>query len=154
MPEADDEHSRDQPDGPRRKFLSWLVNGFLSLWGVGFAWVVTAFVGAPHSPRSLTETVLKAGPVDDLQVGQAKLVRHGKDPIWVIRTGEETLIGLAGVCTHMRCILNWDGAEQILLCPCHDGSFDRNGNVLGGPPPRALKRHRVETQLGQIYVHL
>ena len=139
---------------PRRRFLTWLARGFLSLWGLGFAWVIGAFVGAPRSPRSLTETVLKAGSVDDLPAGKAKLLEHGKDPIWVIRTGEDELIGLSGVCTHMRCILDWDPEQRILICPCHDGSFDLNGNVLGGLPPRPLRRHKVETQLGQIYVHL
>ena len=139
---------------PRRRFLTWLARGFLSLWGLGFAWVVGAFVGAPRSSRSLTETVLKAGSLDDLPVGAAERLEHGKDPIWVIRTGEDELVGLSGVCTHMRCILDWDPEQRILNCPCHDGSFDLNGNVLGGPPPRPLRRHKVETQLGQIYVHL
>ena len=115
---------------------------------------MTAFVRAPRSSRSLGAGVLKVGPLADLQVGRAKLVHHGKVSIWVVRTGEDALIGLSAVCTHLRCILTWDEQQRIFLCPCHDGSFDLNGNVLGGPPPRSLRRHEVETQLGQIYVHL
>lgn len=138
----------------RRNLLSWLVRGFLSLWGVAFAWVVGAFVRAPHSPTSLTETELRVGPVEELAVGQATLVQHGKDPIWVIRTAEDTWVGRSAVCTHLRCILTWDAEQQILGCPCHDGSFDLNGNVLSGPPPRGLRDYDVEAKLGQVYVHI
>jgi len=138
----------------RRRFLAWLSRGFLSLWGVGFAWVVGAFVRTPHSPRNLTERVIKIGPVESLRVGQAVLVEHGKLPIWVVRTAEDTWVGLSGVCTHLHCVLTWDADQQILGCPCHEGSFDLNGNVRSGPPPQPLKRHQVETQLGQLYVHV
>jgi cytochrome b6-f complex iron-sulfur subunit len=138
----------------RRRLLKWLTGGFLSMWGLGFAWVVAAFVKPPRSPRSLAERVLKIGPVDSLSIGQAQLVRHGREPIFIIRTDEETLVGLAGVCSHLHCVLNWDDEQQVLDCPCHEGAFDVNGNVLKGPPPRPLKRFRVETRLGQIYVHL
>ena len=139
---------------PRRSILTWLVRGFLSLWGLAFAWVAAAFVRSPRPARSLTERVIKIGTLESLPVGQAKLVQHGREPIWVVRTEETELVALSAVCTHLHCILTWDPDKRILACPCHDGSFDLNGNVLGGPPPRPLHRHRVETQLDQIYVHL
>jgi len=155
LSDASDSQTHDAAaNPPRRALLTWLVRGFLSLWGLGFAWVIGAFVGAPRSPRTLTETVLKAGPLESLPVGQAMLVHRGRTPIWVIRTAEDTLIGLSAVCTHLHCILTWDGDQQRLNCPCHDGAFDLNGNVLAGPPPQPLKRYEVESQLGQIYVHL
>lgn len=139
---------------PRRRFLVWLARGFLSLWAVGFAWVVAGFVKAPRSRRSLAERVIKIGAVSEFPVGSARLVRHGREPIFVVRTGEDTLVGLSAVCTHLHCILTWNEADGVLRCPCHDGAFDLNGNVLHGPPPRPLQKYRVDTQLGEIYVHL
>ncbi len=153
MVETSDQHI-EASSPARRRFLVWLVRGFLSLWGLGIAWVIAAFVKSPHSSRSLTEKVLTIGPLESLPVGRAKLVHHGREPIWVIRISDENLVGLSAVCTHLRCVLTWDQAQQILLCPCHEGSFDLNGNVLAGPPPRPLRQHQVETQLGQVYVHL
>ncbi|MGB6362403.1 MAG: hypothetical protein WBG64_07010, partial [Thermoanaerobaculia bacterium] len=101
MPEESVDNQLDGISPRRRKLLKWLTGGFLSLWGLGFAWVVAAFVKPPRSPRSLAERVLKIGSVDSLSVGQAQLVRHGREPIFVIRTDEETLVGLAGVCSHL-----------------------------------------------------
>ena len=142
------------PDGGRRNVLAWLGRGFLSLWAVGFAYVAGAFVRAPHSPESLADRVVKVGPVADLPVGQGTLVQHGSTPIWVFRTGEDQFVGLDAVCTHMRCVLQWDEKQKMLRCPCHEASFDLNGNVLSGPASQGVGRHAVETQLGQIYVRV
>jgi Rieske Fe-S protein len=117
LPEESVDKQLEEISPRRRKLLKWLTGGFLSLWGLGFAWVVAAFVKPPRSPRSLAERVLKIGPVDSLSVGQAQLVRHGREPIFVIRTDEETLVGLAGVCSHLHCVLNWDDEQQVLDCP-------------------------------------
>jgi cytochrome b6-f complex iron-sulfur subunit len=144
------------PDLPphRRRVLGWLAKGFLSLWGLGFLWVTNAFLKPPRSRRSITQRVISLGPLESLPVGQALVVRHGRDPIFVIRRDEAALVSLSGVCTHLRCVLNWDRDQQVLACPCHNGSFDLSGNVLSGPPQRPLTRHRVETRLGQMYLHV
>jgi cytochrome b6-f complex iron-sulfur subunit len=138
----------------RRRLLSWLTTGFLSLWGLGFAWVVASFVKPPKSKQSLAERVIEVGPLVDLPVGEAKLVRHGREPVWVVRAAENELVGLSAICSHMHCVLTWDEGQRSLLCPCHNGAFDLNGNVLKGPPPRSLPRYRVETRLGKVYLHL
>lgn len=141
----------EQPS--RRRLLGWLSRGFLSLWAIGLAWVVAAFLKPPRSRQSLGERVIQVGPLESIPVGKARLVRHGREPIFVVRTDEETVVGLAGVCTHLHCVLEWNEAQRQLGCPCHEGAFDLNGNVLKGPPPRSLRRYQVQTQLGQVYLH-
>lgn len=154
MPISSLEKNLDQISPGRRRLLKWLTGGFLSLWGVGFAWVISSFLKPPQSKSSLAERVIKVGPDDSMAVGQALLVRRGRDPIFVIRTGEDTWIGLSAVCTHLHCVLQWDSEEEHLNCPCHRGAFDTNGNVLHGPARSGLQRYRVETRLGEIYLHL
>jgi Rieske Fe-S protein len=138
---------------PRRRLLGWLSRGFLSLWAIGFGWVILAFLKPPRSRQSLGERVIKVGPLESIPVGQARLVRHGREPIFVVRTDERTVVGLSGVCTHLHCVLTWNEEQRQLVCPCHEGAFDLNGNVLKGPPPRPLERYLVQTQLGQVYLH-
>jgi Rieske Fe-S protein len=138
----------------RRKWLRWMSNGFLSLWGFAFFYVIGSFMKTPHDRRRLGERVIEAGTVDSLPVGQARMVRFGREPIFVIRTDEETLVGLAGVCTHLHCVLAWNEEQEELDCPCHRGSFDLNGNVLTGPAPSSLRRYDIETRLGRIYVRI
>lgn len=153
MNETSDAESPDLSP-QRRKVLGWLSKGFLSLWGLGFVWVTSAFLKPPKSRRSITQRIISLGPLESLAVGQALVVRHGRDPIFVIRKDDTTLVSLSGVCTHMRCVLTWDRDQELLACPCHNGSFDLSGNVLSGPSQRPLDRHRVETRLGQMYLHV
>ncbi len=138
----------------RRRVLVWLVRGFGSLWALGAAWVAAAFVHPPQGGRGLAESSLDAGSADTLQVGQGRLVRHGRQPVWVVRTGEKTFIGISGVCTHLHCILDWNTTTRALDCPCHAGSFDLSGNVLSGPAPVPLERYSVETRSGRLVVNL
>lgn len=138
----------------RRKILSWLSRGFLSLWGVAVVYVIGSFLDTPPERRRLGERWVEAGSLDSLPVGQARMVRHGREPVFVVRTGEETLIGLSSVCTHLHCVLGWNEADRTLDCPCHDGIFDLNGNVVTGPPSRSLRSYEVETRLGRIYVRI
>ena len=81
-------------------------------------------------------------------------MRHGVAPFFVIRTNETTVLALSAVCTHVRCILNYDRERRALVCPCHDGHFDLRGNVLSGPPPRALRTYEVTLREGEVYVRV
>ena len=137
----------------RGRILKWLSVAFLLIWVVGFLWVVKSFMTAPHSGHDIVDRVLEVGSVDDLEVGQAELIRAGRDPLFVVRISETEFVGLSGVCTHLRCVLRWNADTQVFTCPCHNGVFDVQGNVIKGPPRRPLQRYQVETQLGTIYLH-
>ena len=139
---------------PRRKLLSWMAKSFLVVWSLGIVGVLTAFLKAPESSHSLSKRTLRLGPLEDFPVGQARLIPAGKEPIWVVRVDHDNLVALSGICTHVRCVLGWNGTSETFDCPCHKGSFDLNGNVLGGPARSPLSRYRVETQLGQVFVRL
>ncbi len=138
----------------RRKALKWISGGFLSLWGLAVFYVIGAFMKTPKERRLLGERVVEAGTLDSLPIGRAQMVRHGREPIFIIRKDEETMIGLLGVCTHLHCVLAWNGEQRSLDCPCHQSSFDLNGNVVTGPASRSLKRYDIETRLGRIYVRV
>ena len=53
---------------------------------------------------------------------------------------EEGFLVLSLVCTHLGCIVKWDGEKKSFHCPCHSASFDSTGRVTGGPPPAPLER--------------
>lgn len=131
-----------------------MSRGFLSLWGLAVFYVLGSFMKTPKERRTLGEGVIEAGTLDSLPIGEARMVRHGREPIFVIRRDEKTLVGLSGVCTHLHCVLAWNGEQRSLDCPCHQGVFDLNGNVVTGPTSRSLRRYDIETRLGRIYVRV
>jgi Rieske Fe-S protein len=136
----------------RRTALRWLVKGFLSLWALGAAAVGVSFLKAPEEEKRPSEGQVRCGSFSSLAVGEARLVRHGSDPIYVIRVSDTQVLALPAVCTHLRCVLKWNAPTQTFLCPCHNGAFDRNGNVLSGPPIRPLAPYRAEVQADEVVV--
>lgn len=64
---------------------------------------------------------------------------HGGFIIRKSETPDDILI-LNSRCTHLGCTVNWKEDEHVFLCPCHDASFNAEGTVIDGPPPRPLDR--------------
>lgn len=52
---------------------------------------------------------------------------------------------VSATCTHLGCNVSWRKDESRFACPCHSGFYDRDGDVISGPPPRPLER--VETRI-------
>jgi cytochrome b6-f complex iron-sulfur subunit len=138
----------------RRRFLDWLSRAFLSLWGLGGAGVVGAYLRPREHGGGIAGSLVRVGPLADLRLGEAHLVRHGVTPFFVVRLDANRVAALSAVCTHVRCILGYDRKRSAFVCPCHDGRFDLAGNVLSGPPPRPLPAHSVSVRAGEVFVHL
>jgi cytochrome b6-f complex iron-sulfur subunit len=137
----------------RRSALRWLIGGFLSLWGLAAAGVGISFLKAPEAEKRPAEGVVKCGAFSSLPVGEVRFIRHGKEPLLVVRASETQVLALSAICTHLRCVLKWDGTTKTILCPCHAGAFDRSGNVLSGPPNRPLSQYPAEVRADEIIVH-
>ena len=62
---------------------------------------------------------------------------------YIIRKSDDPkdLLILNSKCTHLACSVNWSDSDQVYLCPYHDAKFGKQGEVLDGPPPRALDRY-------------
>jgi Rieske Fe-S protein len=63
-----------------------------------------------------------------------------------------TPVALSDQCTHRGCAVAWQDADNKFVCPCHGGTYDRTGTVLGGPPPRPLPRLQTKVEAGTLYV--
>jgi len=156
MPRTTSHDSTPPVESPasRRHFLTWLSRAFLSLWGLGAAGVVAAYLKAPERRERVAERLVRVGLLDQLRIGEALLVRHGLTPFYVVRLDAARVVAISAVCTHVRCILGFDRERRGLVCPCHDGRFDLAGNVLSGPPPRPLATYTVSVRAGEVFVHL
>lgn len=70
-----------------------------------------------------------------------------------IRTEDgQNFEAISNICTHLGCRVRWIKNEEVFFCPCHNAEFDRDGEVIDGPPPRPLDRYEVKVEDDQIYI--
>jgi Rieske Fe-S protein len=63
-----------------------------------------------------------------------------KREVYVRRDASGAPVVWSRRCTHLGCEVNWKPQSGTYKCPCHGGTFDPEGRVVGGPPPRGLDR--------------
>jgi rieske iron-sulfur protein len=83
------------------------------------------------------------GTVRDSENSQILLFRTSADKLSSLlkEDAAEGVLAYSALCTHLGCVLNsWDKEKQLLVCPCHEASFDvlQKGKVVSGPAPRSL----------------
>ncbi len=75
-------------------------------------------------------------------------------PVLVRRDSEDEFVCFSSVCTHLGCSVRWDPATNRFKCSCHGGAFDRDGNVVAGPPPSPLPRLSWRMEAGILKVEV
>ena len=126
----------------RRVFLdAVLAIGFVST-AAAIAYPVARFL-VPPATGEPTSASAAAGRLAALEPNSGLLFRFGTRPGIVVRTVDGDIHAFSAVCTHLECTVQFKADTSQLWCPCHNGTYDLGGNVVSGPPPRALEKFVV-----------
>lgn len=103
----------------------------------------------PKAGLTLTEYVKGQGPVvanlseylgagevddiDEIPPGEGAIVRRGFAKHAVYHGEDGVFVERSAVCTHVGCIVHWNGFEKCWDCPCHGSQFLPDGTVINGP---------------------
>jgi glycine/D-amino acid oxidase-like deaminating enzyme/nitrite reductase/ring-hydroxylating ferredoxin subunit len=75
----------------------------------------------------------------DVAPGCGAIVRSGLLKLAVFRDEQGEVHAFNATCTHLGCVVQWNGTEQSWDCPCHGSRFGTDGRVLNGPAARPLE---------------
>jgi len=89
---------------------------------------------APTPPEPATAEV----PLASLHDGERLVVWRGDEPVELLKR-DTTIRARSLWCTHTGCRVVWKTESSTYRCLCHEATFDADGKVLSGPPPRPLR---------------
>lgn len=144
-------------EADRRDFVGiMLAVGFWMTGIIGALWtLLTVKFMFPNVLRE-PPSKFKVGFPDAFPSGQVQEKFKAQFGIWVVNAeynGQQQIVALKSVCTHLGCTPNWLEAEQKFKCPCHGSGFYKDGINFEGPAPRPLERYAIRlADDGQIEV--
>lgn len=101
--------------------------------------------------RSAGSGLVVAMAVDELRPLAAVKVPFRNTIAIVLNDGKE-IRAFDAACTHLGCIVTWDGAASRFACRCHGGVFAKDGRNISGPPPRPLQSIPIVVRAGKVYL--
>lgn len=98
------------------------------------------------------QEVVQVAPEADFTVGTSRMVLWGDRSVLVIRRASDQYSALHGTDPYDDCFLRWDADAQHVTSPCTYVVYDLQGRVIGGLTTESLRRYRVFTRNGIVYV--
>ncbi len=147
----------------RRKFLEVIIAAIGGLMGAAVGVPAIAYVVGPALKKN-TATWLRLGAISKVQVGVPTLFKitvesqagwtKTQDELsaYVLTEDGQNYIAMSNICTHLGCRSRWIPEQERFFCPCHNGIFDKYGNVVSGPPPRPLDRFQTKLEGDILYI--
>jgi glycine/D-amino acid oxidase-like deaminating enzyme/nitrite reductase/ring-hydroxylating ferredoxin subunit len=98
-------------------------------------------VSTPKRPKKSPDRSKNAAPGrwPDLPVGEGRVAEIEGEKVALYRDQRASLHVLSASCTHMGCVVQWNGAARSWDCPCHGGRYRPTGEVLCAPPTQSLR---------------
>ena len=78
--------------------------------------------------------------LDDINQETGQIVELNGEKVGVYKDIEGKIFAVKPVCTHLGCILNWNGADKTWDCPCHGSRFDYTGKNIYNPALKDLEK--------------
>ena len=156
----------DKKELSRRNFMQTAIWGIGGLIGIGFGAPAVAYIAGPALKNQQVQAWMRLGPTSKVELGTPTLfsftiqtqtgwiLNSEEISVYVLSTDGRSFIAMSNICTHLGCHIRWIAEQNHFFCPCHNGVFDKSGNVVSGPPPRPLTRYDVKVENGELFVLL
>jgi len=147
----------------RRTFMQRAIAAMSGLITAGFGIPAVGYILSPALQEKV-ENWIFLGSASKVEPGVPTLMKASieRKNGWIVDTVEyaafvrtedgENFEAMTNVCPHLGCRVRWIDDQELFFCPCHNASFDKDGEVLDGPPPRALDRFEVKNEDDQIHI--
>jgi len=161
---SDDKQGIDD-DPTRRKFLVKSILGILSLILAAISVILAVPLLSNFSKKKKKKWV-GLGPITGFETKKPQNVsididvkdgwyEHKVKKLFLVVKQDSNPHGFnvfSSKCTHLGCMVQWDERKSLFQCACHGGTFDIDGKVTAGPPPRPLEIFESKVSNGRLFV--
>ncbi len=156
----------DSHEVQRRDFVNIILVGIGSAMALIVGVPAIAYLLSPALKVQEEEAWIPLGPLDAYPLdiptlfsytrtkvnGWEKTVSSYGAYVWRYGEGESDVTVYSNMCTHLSCRVTWQEDRSIYFCPCHDGRFDEEGEVVAGPPPKPLYEFETKVEEGILSI--
>jgi menaquinol-cytochrome c reductase iron-sulfur subunit len=154
----------DEPQLKREGFLKVAILGIGGFIGLSLGIPAVGYIISPAQNGDQTQVWIRVGSTSKVEIGTPTLfkIKTQQTTGW-ISTEEElsfyvltedgrNYVVMSNICTHLGCRVRWIAEKDQFFCPCHNGVFDKNGDVVSGPPPKPLNQFEVKVENNEIFI--
>lgn len=107
--------------------------------------------GRARPPSHRQEPGYPIADLADVPEGGALKASYRGQPVLVLNVDGDIRV-FSAICSHEGCLADWNANLGIIHCPCHDGRFGVEGEVISGPPPAPLIRFESRVEEGKVFI--
>jgi Rieske Fe-S protein len=158
------ENTVEEKQIDRRQFMSLATWAIAALLGAGLGIPAVAYIIGPALQSEEDQEWIRLGSTSKVEIGTPTLfktkierqtgwiVNEEELSIYVLTDNGRDFVAMSNICTHLGCRVRWIEDSDEFFCPCHNGVFNKAGDVITGPVPRPLDRFQVMVEDEQLYI--
>lgn len=148
----------------RKDFLNWAIMSIGGIIGLSIGFPAIKYILGPALKTEGDQNWIPLGSPSKVELGVPTLfkARVEQKAGWIAEEQELTFyiltengrdfVAMSNICTHLGCRVRWVDGEDKFFCPCHNAAFDKQGQVVEGPPPKPLDTYDVKVEDDQLFV--
>lgn len=156
----------DSHEIKRRDFINIIIAALGAVMGLVIGIPAISYLLSPATKIQRDEAWIALGPLDAYPLGIPTLFSYTRTKVngwektvnsfgayvWRYGVGDSELTVYSNMCTHLSCRVTWRDDIDVYFCPCHDGRFNKEGEVVAGPPPEPLYDFETKVEDGTLFI--
>lgn len=154
----------DEKKITRKQFMSLVTGAITALIGLGLGIPAIAYIIGPALKKEESQDWIRLGSTSKVELGLPTLfktkiqrqtgwiVNEKEISVYVLSENGREFVAMSNICTHLGCRIRWIADREEFFCPCHNGVFDKDGQIVSGPVPRPLDRFDTKVEDGQLFI--
>ena len=156
----------DSHEIKRRDFINIIIAALGAVMGLIIGIPAISYLLSPATKIQRDEAWIALGPLDAYPLGIPTLFSYTRTKVngwektvnsfgayvWRYGVGDSELTVYSNMCTHLSCRVTWRDDIDVYFCPCHDGRFNKEGEVVAGPPPEPLYDFETKVEDGTLFI--